>query len=95
VVEGLSGRQSTVVAADLAVTLGHPELGVPLKCVTATARLSTRTKLTQHARRAQRTDGERYTPRICFFGRETEKRHGLCCLFRYPSPLDSQRLNFY
>ncbi len=32
VVEGLYRSRSVVVAADLAVSLGHPALGVPLKC---------------------------------------------------------------
>jgi len=77
VVEGLSGRQSTVVAADLAVTLGHPELGVPLKCVTATARLSTRTKLTQQTREGRSALTARDTPlRFVFLGARRRKDMG-------------------
>jgi len=77
VVEGLSGRQSTVVAADLAVTLGHPELGVPLKCVTATARLSTRTKLTQQTREGRSALKARDTPLgFVFLGARRRKDMG-------------------
>lgn len=47
VVEGLfRTRSRAVVAADLAVSLGHPALGVPLKRVTVTNRRRRETPLT-------------------------------------------------
>jgi len=81
VVEGVSGRQSTVVAADLAVTLGHPELGVPLKCVTATARLSTMTKLTQQTREGRSALTARDTPlRFVLFFLGARRRKDMGCV---------------